>query len=237
MAWKQPIVAFWEKKKTCAAHPPHCTFLCLFLCFYPLFLLSSPFFSSTTSLEWPQGAVSCLDAGTLLWAFIDFPSAPHSQSGQSAWGPRCLVTTWSTCTETQKRNGEEDWEETLKTETAFIKGCPSFQRPAVISVFSLPRFCRLAPRSSHCQRRSMVYSTRLHSSCFKIVLLCFFSAGEDPFTDPQLLNILRKLTLISLSSRFSQKDEKFKALTIHLLKIQSSRRVTPPFFKRGHRIN
>lgn len=160
-----------------------------------------PFFFSTTSLAWPRGAVSCLDAGTLLWALIDFPSAPRSQSGQSAWGPVL------SCDHPVNihRNTEEKWRKGMSTNTktaaASIKAVQASRgRQSYYLLSLLPCFCRSAPRSSHSQKRSMVYSTRLHLSCFKIVLFCFFSTGEDPFTDPTAPQHIEKINPCFTSS-------------------------------------
>lgn len=78
--------------------------------YHPLPPLSPP-----PPLPWPQGAVSYLNAGTLLWALIDCLCAPHSQSGQSAWGPGCLPYLPLLSRHTlRKKKTEEDGREHLR---------------------------------------------------------------------------------------------------------------------------
>lgn len=80
--------------------------------FFPLFPFPPciiPLFS--TSFPWPQGAVSYLDAGAPLWALIDCLRAPHSQSGQSAWGPGCLPYLPLLSCHTLRKKTEEKWRE------------------------------------------------------------------------------------------------------------------------------
>ncbi len=114
-----------------------------FLCFFFSFFL--PFYHPPLLhlLPWPQGAVSYLDAGALLWALIDCLCAPHSQSGQSAWGPGCLPYLPLLSRHTLRKKTGEKWREwsrerVTNRERAFIKGCPSFQRPAVSSSVFCP---------------------------------------------------------------------------------------------------
>lgn len=101
------------------------------------------------------------------------PGCLATLSGQHAQGDK---------KKRKKSNGDSDWTEEPRRR-ASIKRLSKFpEASSRIICFSLP-LCRSVPRSSHSQRRSMAYSTSLHLSCFKIVLLCLFSAGDDPFTD------------------------------------------------------
>lgn len=115
-------------------HPPSSTSMCLFPPFFPL-LVSSPLLS--TYFPWPQGAVSYLDAGALLWALIDCLSLLPTSSQASQHGARavCLICHCSVNVLCEKT--EEQWRARLSGR-AFIKGCPSLQKPAVISSVFCP---------------------------------------------------------------------------------------------------
>lgn len=99
MVWIELMIAMCKNAKSLhprsSAPPPPNTI--------PLFF---------TSFPWPQGAVSYLDAGALLWALIDCLCAPHSQSGQSAWGPGCLpYLPLLSCHTLQKKKKKNEWRE------------------------------------------------------------------------------------------------------------------------------
>lgn len=150
-------------------HPPPSSFRCLPPS-PPFFLHHPP--SSPPPSRWPEGAGSSLDAGALLWALIDYLCAPHSQSGQSAWGPGCLP--YQSCKKTRKQY-RMDWKR------EFIKACPHFLKSAVVSSAVCPSRCfsgllvLLAARDNQ-------WCTQADFSCLVLVLVCLFSAGDDPFT-------------------------------------------------------
>lgn len=96
----------------------------------------------------------------------------------------------------QKRNGENDRQGETQRGRAFIKGCPGFQKAAVASSVFCPSPSQLLVLLT---ARDNQWCTQpdLFSSCFKIVLLCLFSAEDDPFTAPHLLCLSHILTLVS----------------------------------------
>lgn len=153
MLWKQPMTPMcWSAK---SFHPPPSSA-------FPLFSLSLvPLVSSPSSLPpspWPQGTVSYLDAGALLWALIASVLPTASRASQHGAPAVCLICHRSVHKHSEKTG--EEWNERLR-KREFIKGCPSFPKPAVVSSVFCPALSLSAPCSSHSQRQSMVCSTRL----------------------------------------------------------------------------
>lgn len=167
-----------------------------------LFPSSPAFFSSFIPLlvSSPSSPALPLGLGELLavWmlalycehSLIDSLLPTASQASQHG-APGFLATRSGQHTQEEEKKKKTEEERRLwlnrgtKTESVYKKRLSKFpEASSRIICFSLP-LCRSAPRSSHSRRRSMAYSTSLHLSCFKIVLLCLFSAGDDPFTDPQ----------------------------------------------------
>lgn len=103
-----------------------------------------------------------------------------SQASQHGAPAVCLICHCSVvihCGKKQRRNEERE---------NLYKGCPCFLKPAVASSV----FCSSPPQLLVLlTARDNQWCTQpdYFLSCFKIVLFCLFSVGDDPFTAPLLL--------------------------------------------------